>query len=125
MSPIASARSPPATGTIRRAATSPTTISAATIGGPIIRNRTFFFGDYLRIEDHSANNDRLTVPTAAATQWAISALRTTPIYDPTTGNPDTGAGRTQFPGNIIPGESHQPRLGQNSQRYSAAATSRA
>src|SRR5438445_3462031 len=36
-----------------------------TIGGPIVKNRTFFFGDYLRIEDHSANNDRLTLPTAA------------------------------------------------------------
>jgi len=31
------------------------------IAAPIVR-KTFFSGDYLRVEDHSANNDRLTVP---------------------------------------------------------------
>jgi hypothetical protein len=72
-----------------------------TVGGPIIKNRTFFFGDYLRIEDHSANNDRLTVPTAALRNGDLSASPT-PIYDPATGNPNTGVGRTQFPGNMIP-----------------------
>ena len=72
-----------------------------TIGGPIIKNRTFFFGDYLRIEDHSANNDRLTVPTAAERTGDLSVAPTA-IYDPTTGNPNTGAGRTAFPGNKIP-----------------------
>src|SRR5689334_9488707 len=72
-----------------------------TIGGPIIRNRTFFFGDYLRIEDHSANNDRLNVPTAAMRTGNLSASSTT-IYDPATGDPNTGVGRTPFPGNIIP-----------------------
>ena len=44
-----------------------------TFGGPIIRNRTFFFGDYLRIEDHQANNDRLTVPLAAQRTGDLSA----------------------------------------------------
>ncbi len=73
----------------------------ATIGGPIIKNRTFFFGDYLRIEDHSANNDRLTVPTADQRTGNLSAF-SQPIYDPATGDPATGAGRTPFPGNIIP-----------------------
>ncbi len=72
-----------------------------TVSGPIIKNRTFFFGDYLRIEDHSANNDRLTVPTAAQRTGDLSAF-SQPIYDPATGDPTTGAGRTQFPGNIIP-----------------------
>src|SRR6185312_274974 len=72
-----------------------------TIGGPIIRNRTFFFGDYLRIEDHQANNDRLTVPLTAQRTGDLSAS-TTPIYDPATGNLNTGAGRTPFAGNLIP-----------------------
>ncbi len=71
------------------------------IGGPIIKNRTFFFGDYLRIEDHSANNDRLTVPTAQQRTGDLSGSPTT-IYDPATGDPMTGIGRTPFPGNIIP-----------------------
>ncbi len=72
-----------------------------TVGGPIIRNRTFFFADYLRIEDHQANNDLLTVPTAAERSGNLS-VAPQPIYDPTIGNPATGAGRTAFAGNIIP-----------------------
>ncbi|HUS06329.1 MAG TPA: carboxypeptidase-like regulatory domain-containing protein, partial [Bryobacteraceae bacterium] len=76
-------------------------------GGPIIKNKTFFFGDYLRIEDHSANNDRLTVPTAAERNGDLS-VSPTAIYDPATGDPKTGAGRTQFPGNIIPASRINP-----------------
>lgn len=72
-----------------------------TVGGPIIKNRTFFFGDYLRIEDHSSNNDRLTVPTAAERTGDLS-VATAAIYDPLTGNQATGAGRTPFQGNQIP-----------------------
>ncbi len=71
-----------------------------TIGGPIIRNRTFFFGDYLRIEDHQANNDRLTVPTAAERTGDLSVAPSL-IYDPNTGNPNTGTGRTVIAGNKI------------------------
>jgi Carboxypeptidase regulatory-like domain len=79
-----------------------------TVGGPIRKNKTFFFGDYLRIEDHSANNDRLTVPTAdmrtgnlnvAAPGQAVAV-----IYDPLTGNTATGAGRTPFSNNLIPAD---------------------
>ncbi|MDQ2901404.1 MAG: TonB-dependent receptor, partial [Acidobacteriota bacterium] len=77
------------------------------IGGPIIKNKTFFFGDYLRIEDHSANNDRLTVPTAAERSGDLS-VSPTPIYDPLTGDLKTGLGRTQFPGNIIPASRINP-----------------
>jgi Carboxypeptidase regulatory-like domain len=72
-----------------------------TIGGPIIHNRTFFFGDYLRIEDHSANNDRLTLPTAAERLGDLSVAPTA-IYDPGSGDPATGVGRAVFDGNQIP-----------------------
>ena len=78
-----------------------------TIGGPIIKNRTFFFGDYLRIEDHSANNDRLTVPTAAERAGDLSAAPT-PIYDPYSGNLTNGTGKVLFPGNIIPANRINP-----------------
>jgi hypothetical protein len=71
-----------------------------TIGGPIRRNRTFFFGDYLRIDDISANNDRLTVPLAASRNGDLSSSTTT-IYDPATGNLNTAVGRLPFAGNRI------------------------
>jgi len=83
-----------------------------TIGGPIRKNKTFFFGDYLRIEDHSANNDRLTVPLAdmRTGNLNVAAPGQTPavIYNPFTGNPSTGAGRTPFAGNIIPKDMINP-----------------
>ncbi len=79
------------------------------VGGPIRKNRTFFFGDYLRIEDHSANNDRLTVPLAdmrtGNLNVAAPGKSPTTIYDPTTGNLATGADRLPFTGagiNVIP-----------------------
>src|SRR5579883_1150643 len=78
-----------------------------TIGGPIIRNRTFFFADYLRIEDHEANNDRLTVPTAAERTGDLS-ISPTQIYDPYSGDPATGKGRTAIKGNIIPASRINP-----------------
>ena len=77
-----------------------------TFGGPIRKNKTFIFGDYLRIEDHSANNDRLTVPTAAERSGDLSGSPNI-VYDPATGNPD-GSGRLPFPGNKIPTASINP-----------------
>src|SRR4029077_10312916 len=43
----------------------------------------------------------IRVPTAAERTGDLSDLGV-PIFDPGTGNPD-GTGRTQFPGNVIPG----------------------
>jgi len=77
-----------------------------TVGGPIRKNKTFFFGDYLRIEDHSANNDRLSVPLAdmRTGNLNVAAPGKTPtvIYNPFSGNQATGVGRTPFTGNIVP-----------------------
>ena len=70
------------------------------IGGPIIKNRTFFFGDYLRITDHRYNPDRYTLPTGAQRIGDLSSSTST-IYDPNTGNPD-GSARIPFAGNQIP-----------------------
>jgi hypothetical protein len=71
-----------------------------TIGGPIRKNKTFFFGDYLRVTDHRGQTDRLTIPTPAFRSGDFSAVPTL-IYDPTTGSA-TGVGRTAFPGNRVP-----------------------
>jgi len=66
----------------------------ANIGGPIWKNKTFFFGDFLRINDHQSQFQQVTVPTAAFRNGDFTGT-TVKIYDPTTGNPD-GTGRTQI-----------------------------
>jgi outer membrane receptor protein involved in Fe transport len=65
-----------------------------TIGGPIIKNKTFFFFDLLRIDDHRGQFNRLTVPTDGFRVGDFSAAGVN-IYNPYTGNLD-GTGRTQF-----------------------------
>ncbi len=71
-----------------------------TFGGPVIKNKTFFFADYLRITDHRGQTDRFTIPT---TDFRRGDFKNAPtiIYDPTTGNAD-GSGRQPFAGNVIP-----------------------
>jgi len=65
-----------------------------TIGGPIVRNKTFFFGSYSGLRQNTTNfMASAVVPTDAERGGDFSAL-TKPIIDPTTG--------TQFPGNVIP-----------------------
>jgi len=73
----------------------------AAVGGPILKNRTFFFVDYLGNLNHQSQFQLFTVPTVAFRNGNLSAS-TTPIYDPATGNAATGAGRRQFAGNQIP-----------------------
>jgi hypothetical protein len=74
--------------------------SGFTFGGPIQRNKLFFFGDYQRTSDHAGRTTRATIPPLAFRRGDFSAASTI-IYDPTTGNPD-GSGRVPFDGNIIP-----------------------
>ncbi len=64
------------------------------IGGPIIRNKTFFFGTYSGLrQDTTSFLSSAVVPTAAQRQGDFSAI-TKAIIDPSTG--------LQFPGNQIP-----------------------
>ncbi len=70
------------------------------MGGSLIKNKLFYFGDYLRITDHQANTNRLSIPASDLRGGNLSRSTTT-IYDPSTGNAD-GSGRTPFAGNIIP-----------------------
>ncbi len=69
------------------------------IGGAIIKNKLFYFGDILDVRDHEANTNLVTIPTPAEISGNLSASPTA-IYNPFTGNAD-GSGRAQIPGNII------------------------
>lgn len=70
-----------------------------TFGGPIRRNRTFFFGDYQGLRVRQANTFLATVPTALMRQGDFSEINRV-IYDPLTNTP--------FAGNRIPASRLDP-----------------
>ncbi|MDP2989417.1 MAG: TonB-dependent receptor, partial [Kiritimatiellota bacterium] len=73
------------------------------LGGPIRRNRTFFFGNYLGIKDRRGDGYIISVPTALFRAGDFSSvLPRVIIYDPATGNRDTGVGRLLFANNQVP-----------------------
>ena len=98
-----------------------------TVGGAIIKDKLFFFGDYQGTRQTSGISTQFTIPTAEAVSTcnpATNAASDTPgfcnlsqyqaggsgvgsggrIYDPATGTPGVGNGgvRTEFPGGLIP-----------------------
>jgi hypothetical protein len=77
-----------------------------TVGGPIVRNKLFYFGSYEGTRDTRNASVTVSVPTAPLRRGDLSASPTL-IYDPMTGNPD-GSARTPFPGNVIPQDRIDP-----------------
>ncbi len=74
------------------------------VGGPILRNRTFFFADYQGTRQAtSAGSSINDVPPAALRNGDFSSIKT-PIYDPNTRHvgPSGNVIATPFQGNIIP-----------------------
>ncbi len=65
-----------------------------TVGGPIIRDKTFFFGGYEGLRERSSNTYTLSVGTAAERAGNFTGLR--PIIDPLSG--------AAFPNNQIPAD---------------------
>jgi len=77
-----------------------------TLGGPIIKDKVFFFASYESTPERSFASTLADIPTTAMRNGDLSGSDR-PIYDPLTGNPD-GTGRTPFPNNIIPQERIDP-----------------
>ncbi len=74
--------------------------TSLTLGGPIQRDRMFFFGDYQRAIDNLGRVQRSIIPPLEFRNGDFSRASTI-VYNPFTGNPD-GTGRQPFPGNVIP-----------------------
>ncbi len=74
----------------------------AILGGPIKKDKLFYFLSYEGTGYSQSTPVVGQVPTAAMKAGDLSASPT-PIYDPRTGNPD-GSGRTPFGSNLIPPE---------------------
>jgi len=64
-----------------------------TFGGPLVKSRAFFFGDYQALILDAGRTQVLTVPTALMRQGNFTEISQA-IYDPATGQP--------FAGNLIP-----------------------
>src|SRR5215469_3540789 len=89
------------------------------LGGPIRKNKLFFFADYLKVFDHEANTNTITIPTVAFRSGDLSSVKSLPtcappapptacnIYNPFTGNPD-GTGRQQLVASSTPGVATVP-----------------
>ncbi|MFN3323992.1 MAG: TonB-dependent receptor domain-containing protein [Bryobacteraceae bacterium] len=71
-----------------------------TLGGPIRRDKMFFFGDYQGSRDHLGQVNRAIIPGMDFRRGNLSASPTV-IYDPATGTA-AGRERTPFPNNQIP-----------------------
>jgi hypothetical protein len=93
-------------------------IMGGTIGGPIRRNKLFYFGSWERNDERNARFNEYTVPTARMRNGDFGeVLAVEPdfrIYDPATGLPN-GSGRSFFPGGVIPAD----RISEISRRIQA------
>ncbi|HYZ83095.1 MAG TPA: TonB-dependent receptor [Bryobacteraceae bacterium] len=90
------------------------------LGGPIIRNRIFFFTDYEGLRKAQGTNTVVnTVPTQAMRNGDFRETR--PIFDPATvtAAPGTASGYTRqpFPNNIIPANRWDPVAARMIQAY--------
>ena len=93
-----------------------------TIGGPVIKSKLFFFGDYQGTRQSNGVSGNFTVPTNEVINTCTQTTGNCDlsqylsagvggggiVYDPTSGNLSTGAGRTAFPNNQIPNSMISP-----------------
>jgi hypothetical protein len=81
-------------------------IDGGTLGGPIVKNKLFFFGSWEGTWERTNYSALNTVPTSPQRAGDFSSFGT-PIYDPNTGD-NTGKGRSVFPNNVIPADRLSP-----------------
>jgi len=81
----------------------------ATLGGPIIKNKVFFFGDYLGQRNLIPSHFSTAVPTQGARDGDFSAF-SVQLRDPENGN-------APFPGNVIPNLTSRPDFSPVAQKY--------
>lgn len=86
----------------------------ASLGGPVIKNKVFYFVSFDGTKQKTSSNGTFTVPTLDQRNGNFSAFGT-PIYNPATGNAD-GTGRQAFANNIIPANLISP-IAQKVQSY--------
>jgi hypothetical protein len=77
-----------------------TNIHGFTAGGPIKRNKLFYFGGWEGNRERLGFSSLMTIGTADQRAGDFSAYPTK-IFDPATGNFD-GSGRTEFANNVVP-----------------------
>ena len=86
------------------------------VGGPVIKNKLFFFGDYQGTRQANGVTNNISIPDAKVLSTCTASTGNCDlsdylghvaggngqVYDPATGDPHTGANRTPFAGNLIP-----------------------
>ncbi len=86
--------------------------TGGSIGGPILKNKLFFFGDFLRVSDHESSTVVENIPFYNTVNGSLNLSGYAgQVYDPNTGVTSScaggtgttcGTGRTPFAGNVIP-----------------------
>jgi hypothetical protein len=98
------------------------------IGGPVMKDKLFFFADYQGTRRKTGNSVRTTLPTALVQSTCLNAASpvcdlseylafygpSAQVFDPATGVTDPtlntfGTGRTAFPNNVIPNNRISPQ----------------
>src|SRR6201996_4983396 len=87
--------------------------TGGSVGGPILHNKLFFFGDVLRVSDHEETTFNTNIPYYNVSGNVLNLSGYSgQVYDPNTGDvadcqggatpANCGKGRTAFAGNLIP-----------------------